>query len=197
MRTIVSILVLSAGCAVVAGEAQAQSAAEEQAHIRAIKDERVEWRDQSPRFGWLWIDTFGRFSGSVAIYWDFVREGPEPGRPARLRFVARRLERSVGSPDKIRWSDSDQCPALNDVVRSFQTISAPTTVIPEMTLPPEVPVVVADGVGVTLWSNSAREGNRRSASYEISSGSGGPIANWASTTANALAGCWREQSSIN
>lgn len=145
-----------------------------------------------PWLGWRWAGSHGNLSGSVSIYFAYTAEGAAPGRPTRLRFVARQVLREADQPETVSWTESDRCPALMEAVEQFQDLPAPRTVIPGQTWPPEFPVIVFHGTQWTLWSHTAQQEGHHPARYSFSSNSG-TIADWGDRTRMALQDCWGDQ----
>lgn len=159
------------------------------------QEDEALWAGRPAWLGWRWLDAFQTFAGSVSIYYDHTREGALEGRPTRLRLVARQLDRRAGQSDQIRWTDSDRCPALMDRVQAFQVLEPPRTVIPALTWPPAFPRMVRDGVGWSLWSQTAQQAGGFSAYSEFSSNAG-PIAEWGRSARQALKDCWQEDAPV-
>lgn len=166
------------------------SQAEGRPLVKAVGvDDEVLWNYNPALLGWRWTDAFQTFSGSISLYLNPTSEGAPTGRPTRLRFVARRLDRRAGRPDQITWTDSDRCPALLRLAEQFQTLDPPRAVIPGFKWPPEFPQTVLDGVSWTLWTTSAQQVDRYPAYSQFSSNAGA-IADWGVAARRAMEGCW-------
>ena len=137
------------------------------------------------QFGWQWS---GQPDGSVEIFLQPVKAGTDGGRPTRLLYVARQVVGERGQ-EVVSWTDSDHCPGLSSVAERFEGLRAPPTVIPARNWPPLFPMIVLDGTGWTLWSDSAQQEGRYPGRVIMSAASG-PIAEFGMAAITLLSSCW-------
>lgn len=159
--------------------------------ISSETDASFTWRQKPASLGWRWSHPIEDASGSVSVFVVHTAEGAPPGRPSRPIFIARQVERAAGELEAIRWAESDGCPALMRLMREFETLQAPPTVIVGLTWPPRFPTIAVHGTGWTIWSRSAQQGDRSTAYVQMSSNAG-EIAAWGRQSREALSECWRE-----
>lgn len=159
--------------------------------IRAPFSREVEWGGNEAGFGWEWRESFARFSGSVLVFGYWPHTATSAGAPRRRSFVARRAFRRLGQPERIQWTDSEFCPALRARFEALEAIPSPSFRVAGLEGEPERIVVAGDGVGWTIWSNTAHQSDDHVARLTVQSG-GGDIATWGTTTEAALESCWTD-----
>lgn len=153
--------------------------------VHAPFSREVNWDGNKPSFGWEWRESFARFSGSVLVFGYWPQTAASDGTPRRRSFVARRVFRRIGQPERIQWADSDACPALRDRFAALQRLPTPAFRVVGLEGEPESIVVTGDGVGWTIWSDE------HYAKLTVRS-NGSDIATWGMATEAALEPCWTE-----
>ena len=165
---------------------------EERGRIAALNDDFGQWTHQTGWMGIRWIAAFQNYAGMISIFSAPTKEGAPSGRPTRVRFVAKQIERRANEPDVIGWADSDSCPALMMLVESWEELDAPRTRVTGLRFPYEFPNAVLDGTTWTIWSRSAvQEGNMPATVLQISNA--GPIREWSLAARERLSTCWRAE----
>lgn len=176
------------GLAIVATPCFAQEPTPSQAErerIIGIANARPYWRSHSPSMGWRMSSVWQSQASAVGIY-------IAPGHPTRaaVRYVARREQRRADQPDVVEWADSVDCPSLQGVAESYETIEAPKTVIWGRYDPPRFPVIVLHGGAWTIWTDITQQEGRLPASVSMTASSG-PIVEFIQTSTAQLEGCWQ------
>lgn len=157
----------------------------ERERITGIATARPYWRSSSPSLGWRMSSVWQSQAIAVGIY----IAPSHPTRPA-VRYVARREQRRADESDVIEWADSLNCPSLESVAESFETIEAPKTVIWGRYDPPRFPVTVLHGGAWTIWTDIAQQDGRLPASVSMTASSG-PIVDLIQNSTAQLQGCWQ------
>lgn len=104
-------------------------------------------------------------------------------------LVARRV-RAQGGPAYVDWTDSRRCPQLVEAARRLERLAMPGLDAPGVGAPTGG-AASADGDSYLLWADQARWRNGRSASLEVRSSDGSPLADWIQDAFRRLDGCWR------
>jgi len=176
------------GLAIVATPCFAQEATPSQAErerVTSIAFARPYWRSYSPSMGWRMSSVWQSQAAAVGIY-------IAPGHPTRaaVRYVARREQRRADQPDHVEWADSVNCPSLQSVAESYETIEAPKTVIWGRYDPPRFPMIGLHGGAWTIWTDITQQEGRLPASVSMTASSG-PIVELIQTSTAQLEGCWQ------
>lgn len=139
--------------------------------------------------GFRWGATFGQDTGGVWIYSAPTREGAPAGRPTRPRFVARKIALAPGEAAASEWTNTDECPALMEVVRSYERLEPQRIVVMDLHWPVTVPPVVVDGTAWTIWARGSPQADGYSADVTMTSNAGA-IEQWGREARDDLASCW-------
>jgi hypothetical protein len=106
------------------------------------------------------------------------------------RFVVRRAEDHMGKDATVRWTSSEACPALSAVLTDLQQLKAPLIELPGFKHPVEGELVL-DGISYSLWTTAGRyDGGRARGGVEMTGNVDSPLARWAQSADERLAGCW-------
>ena len=139
--------------------------------------------------GFRWASSFGEYAGGVWIYAAPTSAGAPAGRPTRPRFVAQKISVRAGETARSEWTNSDQCPALMEIVRSYERLEPPRIVIMGLRWPPAVPKIALDGTMWTIWARQTYQPNDFPADVSMTSNAG-VIEQWGREATDDLEACW-------
>lgn len=157
----------------------------ERDRITAISTTQSDWRSYSPSMGWRMSSEWQSQASAVSIY-------IAPGHPTRgtVRYVARRELRRADEADVVEWADSVDCPSLQSIAESYETIETPKTVIWGRYDPPRFPAIILHGGAWTIWTNIAQQEGSFPAHVSMTASSG-PIVEWIRAGTAQLQDCWQ------
>lgn len=162
---------------------------EERDRVRALAEVNPDWHHLPAWMGFRWVSSFGEYAGGVWIYSAPTTKGAPAGRPTRPRYVAQKISMRAGEAARSEWTNTDQCPALMEIVRSYERLEPPRVVVMGLDWPPTVPKVALDGTSWTIWVRQGHQADDFLADVTMTSNAG-TIERWGREAKDDLEPCW-------
>lgn len=193
MHFILAALLGASAAAAVASSANAQGASnEERARVRAVTTQSPTWDNWPAWLGFSWISDFEDYGGGVWIYDAPARDALPAGRPTRPRYVAMQASTRIDEPEQRAWTNSDQCPALMDIVRSYERLEPPRIRVSGLHWSPTLSKRRLHGTWWTIWARQTGQPDEFPSDITMTSNAG-MIEEWGSSARAMLADCWTPQ----